>query len=76
MAGWLSNHAEFLTAVLVVLAFFTIATWDAYAPAGFPADANLATPEQQIEVGRLVLAGGGVKSWPICGPRVGLKVGD
>ncbi len=32
MAVWLSHHAEFLTAVLVVMAFFTIAAWETFAP--------------------------------------------
>jgi len=32
MVVWLSNHAEFLTAVLVVLAFFTIAAFETFAP--------------------------------------------
>lgn len=39
---------------------------------GFPDDAHLATPAQQIAVGEVILAGQGVKAWPTCGPRIGL----
>ena len=39
---------------------------------GFPDDAHLATPAQQIAVAEVILAGQGVKAWPTCGPRIGL----
>ena len=38
----------------------------------FPPDAHVATPEQQIAVAEIILAGQGVKAWPTCGPRIGL----
>lgn len=39
---------------------------------GFPDDAHLATPAQQIAVAEVILAGQGVEAWPTCGPRIGL----
>ena len=51
---------------------FAPSTWSAYRPDDFPLHAYDATPEQQILVGRLVLAAQGPGAWPTCGPRVGL----
>lgn len=48
---------------------FTHQTWDAYKPAGWPEDANLATPEQQTEVARILYGRYGVEPWPVCGQR-------
>lgn len=42
-----------------------------YAPAAY-----LATPVEQLTVGRRILASGGVGQWPVCGPKVGLQRGD
>ena len=53
---------------------FDARTWDHYVTAfpGFPADAHLASREQQIAVAEAVLAREGPKAWPTCGPRVGM----
>jgi hypothetical protein len=54
---------------------FDARTWDSYRERAFPtfpADAHLATREQQIEVAERVLAAQGAKAWPTCGPRVGM----
>jgi len=53
---------------------FDARTWDRYVTAfpGFPADAQLATREQQIAVGEQVLLREGPKAWPTCGPRIGM----
>lgn len=53
---------------------FDARTWDHYVTAfpGFPADAQLATREQQIAVAEQVLAREGPRAWPTCGPRVGM----
>lgn len=47
--------------------------WDQHRPAGFPADAHVATPDQQIAVAEIILGGQGRQAWPTCGPRVGLQ---
>ncbi|MCU1375217.1 MAG: secreted protein, partial [Actinomycetia bacterium] len=53
---------------------FDARTWDHYVTAfpGFPADAQLASREQQIVVAEQVLAREGPKAWPTCGPRIGM----
>ncbi|MCU1485773.1 MAG: secreted protein [Actinomycetia bacterium] len=53
---------------------FDARTWDRYVAAfpGFPADAQLASREQQIAVAEQVLAREGPKAWPTCGPRIGM----
>jgi hypothetical protein len=53
---------------------FDARTWDRYVTAfpGFPADAQLASREQQIAVGEQVLLREGPKAWPTCGPRIGM----
>jgi hypothetical protein len=53
---------------------FDARTWDRYVTAfpGFPADAQLATREQQIAVAEQVLLREGPKAWPTCGPRIGM----
>ena len=55
---------------------FDARTWDRYVVAhpGFPADADDATPEQQVVVAEDVLASEGPDAWPTCGPRVLLDV--
>ena len=55
---------------------FDARTWDRYVVAhpGFPADADDATPDQQIAVAEDVLASEGPNAWPTCGPRVLLDV--
>jgi hypothetical protein len=52
---------------------FDARTWDAFAPAmGYPADAHLATREQQIAVAERVFIAQGAMAWPTCAPRVGM----
>jgi hypothetical protein len=53
---------------------FDARTWDHYVTAfpRFPADAHVATREQQIAVAERVLAREGPKAWPTCGPRIGM----
>lgn len=51
---------------------FDPGTWDAYAPAGFPSSAELATMGQEIAVGELVLAEQGWDAWPGCAAKLGL----
>jgi hypothetical protein len=53
---------------------FDARTWDHYVVAfpGFPADAQLASREQQVAVAEQVLAREGAKAWPTCGPRIGM----
>jgi hypothetical protein len=51
---------------------FAAGTWDHYAEPGFPADAQLATREQQIVVAEKVIARQGPRSWPTCAPRLGM----
>lgn len=53
---------------------FDARTWDHYVLdfPGYPADAHLATREQQIAVAEKVLVREGPKAWPTCGPRIGM----
>lgn len=51
---------------------FAAGTWDAYAEPGFPADAHLATREQQIVVAEKVINRQGPRAWPTCAPRLGM----
>lgn len=51
---------------------FAAGTWDTYAEPGFPADAHLATREQQIVVAELVISRQGPRAWPTCAPRLGM----
>lgn len=53
---------------------FDARTWDHYVRdfPGYPADAHLASREQQIAVAEKVLAREGPKAWPTCGPRIGM----
>ena len=55
---------------------FDARTWDRYVVAhpGFPADADDASPAQQVAVAEDVLASEGPGAWPTCGPRVLLDV--
>jgi hypothetical protein len=48
-------------------------TWARNKPAGYPAYAYQATPEQQIEVGKIVQARGGWGVWPHCAAELGLR---
>lgn len=52
---------------------FAAGTWDAFRPAGYPEDAQLATRAEQVHVGELVLRSQGTRAWPTCGPKVGLR---
>lgn len=52
---------------------FSLGTWAANGGYGMP---YAASPAEQVEVARRVLATQGVGAWPICGPLVGLKPGD
>lgn len=53
---------------------FDARTWDHYVRAfpGYPADAHVASREQQIAVAEKVLVREGPKAWPTCGPRIGM----
>ena len=48
-------------------------TWDAYRLAGYPHAAYLATREQQIVVGKRVLAAQGWGAWPHCSRVIGVR---
>jgi len=48
-------------------------SWDAYRPRRFPRDAHLASREQQIVVGKRILADVGWGAWPACSIRLGLR---
>ncbi len=48
-------------------------SWDTYRPKGFPAEAYLATREEQIAVGKRILADVGWSAWPACSSRLGLR---
>lgn len=50
---------------------FAAGTWDTYKEPGYPADAHLATREQQIVVAEKVIARQGPRAWPTCAPRIG-----
>jgi hypothetical protein len=52
---------------------FHYASWDAYRPRGFPAEAYLATREEQIAVARRIRADVGWSAWPACSLRLGLR---
>ena len=51
---------------------FAAGTWDHYKDAGFPADAQTASREQQIVVAEKVFAAQGPRAWPTCAPRLGM----
>lgn len=55
---------------------FAPSTWDAYAPRAYPDAAYLATPAQQVQVGRLVLRAQGPGAWPYCSRVAGLTMKD
>lgn len=48
-------------------------SWDAYRPRRFPREAYLATREEQIAVGKRILADVGWGAWPACSVRLGLR---
>lgn len=48
-------------------------TWTAYKLSGYPTYAYQATREQQIEVGKRVLAAQGWGAWPACSRELGLR---
>jgi len=48
-------------------------SWDAYRPRRFPRDAHLASREQQIVVGKRIVADVGWGAWPVCSIRLGLR---
>lgn len=53
---------------------FTVAAWDQFAPPGAPSEAYLATPRQQTDAARAIVARfGGYGSWPACHRRLGLS---
>lgn len=52
---------------------FHPSTWDAYRPAGYPAEAYLASRAQQVAVAELVLAAQGWGAWPACSRKLGLR---
>lgn len=53
---------------------FLHSTWDQYRLPGMPTSANLATPREQVEVARIVLAHAGwAHGWPSCSLKLGLR---
>ncbi len=46
---------------------FSQSTWAAYGGMSYAASADLASREQQIEIGEKVLADSGAGAWPSCG---------
>jgi hypothetical protein len=52
---------------------FAISTWDQFAPAHFPDEAYLASPEQQMFVGQVLVNRYGFSPWPACSIRLGLR---
>jgi hypothetical protein len=48
-------------------------TWRAFKPSGYPALAHKATPKQQIDVAKRVLATQGWNAWPACSRKLGLR---
>ena len=46
---------------------FSASTWLAYGGDDYASRADLATPEQQIEIAERTLAGQGIGAWPNCG---------
>jgi hypothetical protein len=52
---------------------FTHAAWRQWRYHGFPAQANLATPEQQTAVARRIQRAVGWRAWPACSIRLGLR---
>lgn len=52
---------------------FYYGSWDAYRPKGFPAEAYLATPADQVAVGKRIRADVGWGAWPACSIRLGLR---
>lgn len=47
-------------------------TWSRNKPSGYPAYAYQATPEQQIEVGKIIQRRSGWGAWPHCARKLGL----
>ncbi|GAA1988228.1 transglycosylase family protein [Kitasatospora viridis] len=54
---------------------FTPSTWAAYGGTQYAAQANQATPAQQIAVAEKVLADQGPGAWPVCSVKAGLTAG-
>jgi hypothetical protein len=52
---------------------FYYASWDAYRPRHFPAEAYLASPVEQVVVGKRIRADVGWVAWPACSIRLGLR---
>lgn len=52
---------------------FAISTWDGFAPDGFPSEAYLASPYQQMVVGEILIDHYGYTPWPACSIRLGLR---
>lgn len=55
---------------------FLNSTWLANGGGEFAPHAYDATEAEQIVVARRTLRSGGVRSWPVCGPRAGLTMAD
>lgn len=51
-------------------------TWEDFGGRKYAPRADLATPRQQIEVARRVLAGQGPHAWPVCGKHAKLTKAD
>ena len=52
---------------------YSAGTWRAHKPAGYPARADLATREQQIDVGEITYARQGPGAWPACTTKLGWR---
>lgn len=55
---------------------FLPSTWTAFKPESYPSHAYLATPAQQVEVGRRVAAAQGAGAWPSCTAKLGISTED
>jgi hypothetical protein len=51
---------------------FSPRTWRSFAPSHFPRYAYLATPDQQVFVGKRVKRRQGWNAWPHCARKLGL----
>jgi nucleoid-associated protein YgaU len=51
-------------------------TWEGFGGRKYAPRADLATPRQQVEVARRVLAVQGPKAWPVCGKRAKLTTAN
>lgn len=52
---------------------FQLSTWTAFKPAGYPEHAYQATKAQQIAVAEIVLEAQGLRAWPTCTKKLGMR---